>query len=81
LVSERAIRTEQGAAEYAEKSTFIMTGPAVPRVHEMAIRTARRCRSIIQAILREEERGDADREFSIVVREELERFLAERGRE
>ena len=39
--------------------------------HETAIRIARRCRHVIQACLREEEWGDADREFYRICREEL----------
>ncbi|KAJ3053072.1 hypothetical protein HK102_011784, partial [Quaeritorhiza haematococci] len=50
--------------------------PADPRVHETAIAAARRCRHIIQVCLREEEWTDADREFYLVIREELERFVA-----
>jgi hypothetical protein len=36
---------------------------ADPRIHEVAIRIARRCRHAVQACLREEEWADADREF------------------
>lgn len=50
--------------------------PADPRGHETAIAAARRCRHIIQVCLREEEWTDADREFYLVIREELERFVA-----
>lgn len=46
--------------------------PASPEIHEAAIRIARRCRHIIQACLREEEWGDADHEFYLVARQELE---------
>ena len=51
-------------------------------VHEAAIRGARRCRHIIQALLREEEWADADMEFYLVIREEFERLreLDEAGR-
>lgn len=45
---------------------------ALPGIHETAIRIARRCRHIIQACLREEEWDDADREFYLIAREELE---------
>jgi hypothetical protein len=44
---------------------------ADPRTHEVAIRIARRCRTIVQACLREEEWADADREFYKVARDEL----------
>lgn len=55
---------------------MLMTSrPADPRVHETAIAAARRCRRIIQACLREEEWTDADREFYLIIREELERFV------
>lgn len=47
--------------------------PCDPKVHATAIAIARRCVWIIQAILREEERGDALREFYSVAREELEK--------
>jgi hypothetical protein len=57
---------------------FIENQPADPRVHAVAIRIARRCRWKIQACLREEEWGDADREFYLVAREEVEALLAER---
>ena len=40
---------------------------------------ARRCRWIIQACLREDEWGDADLEFYLVIREGLERFVEARG--
>ena len=51
---------------------FIENQPTDARTHEAAIRIARRCRSIIQVVLREEEWADADREFYRVAREELE---------
>jgi ParB family transcriptional regulator, chromosome partitioning protein len=38
----------------------------------MAIRTALACRNIVQAVLCEEEWGDADREFNLIIREGLE---------
>jgi len=46
--------------------------PALPEIHEAAIRIARRCRYVIQACLREEEWGDADHEFYLIARQELE---------
>ncbi|MFO0887931.1 MAG: hypothetical protein U0790_02170 [Isosphaeraceae bacterium] len=49
---------------------------AEPAIHEAAIRTARQCRTIIQAVLREEEWPDADREFYLVIREAMEHLLA-----
>ena len=55
---------------------IIASAPADPRIHETAVRAARRCRWLIQACLREEEWGDADREFYLILREELERFVA-----
>jgi hypothetical protein len=48
--------------------------PTDAKTHEAAIAIARRCCWIIQAVLREEERIDAVREFYAVAREELERF-------
>jgi hypothetical protein len=57
---------------------FIDNRPADPAVHAAAIRIARRCRFTIQACLREEEWGDADREFYGIAREELEALLLER---
>jgi hypothetical protein len=47
---------------------------AEPHVHALAIRLARACRSIVQACLREEEWGEADREFYLVILEGLEDF-------
>jgi hypothetical protein len=58
---------------------IIMSEPADPRIHEAAVRMARRCRYLIQACLREEEWRDCDLEFYLVLREELERFLAKRA--
>jgi hypothetical protein len=46
-----------------------------PRVHDMAIRLARACRNVIQAVLREEEWGDADREFTQIIRQGIEDLL------
>jgi hypothetical protein len=46
--------------------------PADPHVHARAITLARKCRHVIQGILREEERGDADREFYLIIRKGLE---------
>ncbi|WP_165064024.1 hypothetical protein [Paludisphaera rhizosphaerae] len=54
--------------------------PADPAVHEASIRMARRCRRVVQACLREEEWGDADREFYSIIREGLE-ALASRKKE
>jgi hypothetical protein len=48
--------------------------PTDQRTHEAAISIARRCRSIIQVCLREEEWADADREFYRICREELDRW-------
>ena len=58
---------------------FIESRPADPRIHEAAIRIARRCRRVIQCLLREEEWAEADREFYRVAREELEAFRATPG--
>ena len=43
-----------------------------PAIHNLAVRLARKCRNIVQACLREEEWGDADRAFYEVIREGLE---------
>jgi len=43
-------------------------------VHATAIKLAKRCRSVIQACLREEEWHDADLEFYRIIREELEQW-------
>lgn len=48
------------------------SSPTDPRTHETAVAIARRCVWIIQAVLREEERADALREFYSVARQELE---------
>jgi hypothetical protein len=52
---------------------FIESQAADPAVHAIAVRIAQRCVWIIQGVLREEERGDAAREFYRVVREELDK--------
>ena len=59
---------------------LIENQPADPQVHAAAIRIARRCRWKIQGCLREEEWGDADCEFYVVAREEVEALLAERNK-
>jgi hypothetical protein len=48
------------------------SSPTDAKTHEAAIRIAQRCVSIIHAVLREEERIEAVREFYAVAREELE---------
>ena len=58
---------------------FIENQPTDARTHETAIQIARRCRYTIQACLREEEWGDADREFYRIAREELEAYRARGG--
>jgi hypothetical protein len=58
---------------------FVSSYPADPVIHDAAVRIARRCRYLIQACLREEEWGDADREFYLVIREELERLPVGKG--
>lgn len=45
-----------------------------PKTHQAALRIARRCRRVVQACLREEEWADADREFYLIIREELEKW-------
>jgi hypothetical protein len=50
---------------------YLHQQPTDARTHDTSIRIARRCRHIIQACLREEEWGDADREFYRICREEL----------
>jgi hypothetical protein len=55
---------------------FIESRPADPAVHAAAIRIARRCRFTVQACLREEEWADADREFYLIARHEVETLLA-----
>ena len=52
---------------------FIESQSADPAVHRLAISIAKRCVHIIQAVLREEERGLAANEFYRVVREEIEK--------
>lgn len=52
---------------------FIESKAADPAVHAISVRIAKRCVWIIQAVLREEERIDAAREFYRVVREELDK--------
>jgi hypothetical protein len=49
------------------------------RTHETAVRLAVQCRRIVQAVLREEEWIEADREFYTVIREGLEHFRAGGG--
>jgi hypothetical protein len=46
---------------------------ADPAVHALSVRIARRCVWVIQAVLREEERGLAVNEFYRVCREEIEK--------
>ena len=48
--------------------------PTDQATHESAIAIARRCTWVIQAVLREEERIDAVREFYMIAREELEKL-------
>lgn len=52
---------------------FIESRPADPAVHAACVRIARRCLHVIQAVLREEEWGDALHEFYRVCREELDK--------
>ena len=53
--------------------------PTDAKTHETAIAIARRCVWIIQAVLREEERIDAAREFYTAAREEIEKLRDEPG--
>lgn len=55
---------------------LITNRPCDPRVHEASIGMARRCRFVIQAVLREEEWGDAEYEFYLIIREFVEQLLA-----
>jgi hypothetical protein len=55
---------------------FVDSQVADPVIHALAIRLARECRHIIQAVLREEEWADADREFYRVIRSGLEDYRA-----
>lgn len=52
---------------------FVENQAADPAVHALCVRIAKRCVWIIQAVLRDEERGDAAREFYRVCREELDK--------
>ena len=65
-------KSEEGDADMP----FIDTQAADAAIHAWSIRLARQCRHIIQACLREEEWGDADREFYRVIRQGLEDFKA-----
>lgn len=51
----------------------LLNQPCDPKTHELAIAIAKRCVWIVQAVLRDEEKGEALREFYGVAREELER--------
>jgi hypothetical protein len=51
---------------------FMPNQAALPEIQGAAIRIAQRCRHVIQVCLREEEWGDADREFYLIARQELE---------
>ena len=52
---------------------FIESQAADPAVHRLCIRISRSCVHVIQAVLREEERIEAVREFYRVCREELDK--------
>jgi hypothetical protein len=67
------------ASSSGKTAMFIANQPADPKIHEAAIRIARRGRWLIQGCLRQEEWGDADREFYLVIREELERLPVGKG--
>ncbi len=77
--TRRAGDAEREAFKRKKTDVFVSSQPADPAIHEAAVRMARRCRRLIQACLRQEEWGDADREFYLVIREELERFAAQRA--
>ena len=47
---------------------------ADPHVHALAIALARKCRRVVQACLREEEWGEADRCYYEIIRAGLEDF-------
>ena len=52
---------------------IIESQSADPAIHALSVRIAKRCVWVIQAILREEERGLAVNEFYRVCREEIEK--------
>lgn len=52
---------------------FIESQSADPAVHRLCVTIARRCVHVIQAVLREEERIEAAREFYRVAREVLDK--------
>lgn len=56
------------------RAMFIESHSADVVVHATAIKLAKRCRSVIQASLREEEWHDADQEFYRIIRAELEQW-------
>jgi hypothetical protein len=60
---------------------FVENRPADPRVHEAAMRMAKRFVWVIQAILMEEERGDALREAYMIARHEWETFKGDGGKQ
>ncbi len=74
--TRRGCDAEMEAFKRKKMDMFVSSQSADPVIHEAAIRMAQRCRWLIQACLREEEWGDADREFYLVLREELEHFVA-----
>ena len=54
---------------------FIESQATNPAVHALCIKIAKRCVWVIQAVLREEERGLAVNEFYRVCREEIQKPL------
>jgi hypothetical protein len=48
--------------------------PADSTIHFESMRIAKACRHVIDALLREEERIECDREFYLIIRESLERM-------
>lgn len=60
---------------------FIENQATDRRTHETAIGLARKCRHVIQAVLREEEWADADLEFYRIIRKGLEEYRTLTGDE
>lgn len=55
----------------SEDALIPMNQPCEPSLHALCARIASRCVWVIQAVLREEERMEARREFYMILREEL----------
>ena len=54
--------------------------PCRPEIHEAAILIARRFANMMAGILRDEERGDAEREGYLIAREVIEQLNAYKGK-